>query len=238
MRIPGRRRWALWHMELGLRQSDPHLAAMLAIFVRLTAGEAIASPEQRMTARRWIGRALAGLGCVLIAVAAGVSARARRVICRIGLACAAARWWFRGSVRRAVGLPSDRRLHGFLDAGPDQPYVDRPGAAPRGLPAVPDPVQVMVEFPVAVNQVVQPAALRPAQQGAQEYANGEHAAGRHGRGGQQDQGRSEQPDQPPSGIGILRRSAVAAACRVDGGQRGRAGHGHDAGDQGDQPCAL
>src|SRR5689334_11272353 len=86
MTIPGRRHWALWHMERGLRRSDPHLAAMLAIFVRLTVGEAITSPGQRMTARRWIGRALAGLGRVLIAAAAGVSARARRAIRRIGLA--------------------------------------------------------------------------------------------------------------------------------------------------------
>ncbi len=109
MRIPGRRHWALWHMERGLRWSDPHLAAMLAIFFRLTSGEAITSPEQRMTARRWIGRALAGLGRVLVAVAAGVSARARRAIRRIGLTCAEARWRFRGSVRRAAGLPSRRR---------------------------------------------------------------------------------------------------------------------------------
>jgi hypothetical protein len=105
MIIPGRRHWALWHMERGLRRSDPHLAAMLAIFVRLAVGEAITSPEQRTTARRRIGRALAGLGRMLVAVAAGVSARARRAICRTGLACAKARWRFRGRVRRAAGLP-------------------------------------------------------------------------------------------------------------------------------------
>ena len=43
MMIPGRRRWVLWQMGCGLRRSDPHLAAMLAIFARLTAGEAIGS---------------------------------------------------------------------------------------------------------------------------------------------------------------------------------------------------
>ena len=36
MRIPGRRHWALWHMERGLRWSDPHLAAMLAYMASLT----------------------------------------------------------------------------------------------------------------------------------------------------------------------------------------------------------
>jgi len=50
--IPGRRRWVLWHMERGLRRSDPHLAAMLAIFARLAAGEAIGSIEQRNAVRR------------------------------------------------------------------------------------------------------------------------------------------------------------------------------------------
>jgi hypothetical protein len=48
--IPGRRRWVLWRLERGLRRSDPHLAAMLAIFARLTVGEAIASREQRRAA--------------------------------------------------------------------------------------------------------------------------------------------------------------------------------------------
>jgi hypothetical protein len=180
MTIPGRRHWALWHMERGLRRSDPHLAAMLAIFVRLTVGEAITSPEQETAARRRIRRALSRLSRVLIAVAAGVSARARRAICRIGLACAKARSRFRGSVRRTAGLPSDRRLPGF------------PG------------------FPGCLGQPL--------------------AHERYSRG------------RPSSGVeasaSATARSVVAAACRVDGGQRGRAGHGHDACDQGDQACAL
>jgi hypothetical protein len=46
-------------MGRGLRRSDPHLAAMLAMFARLTVGEAIKSTEQRNAAR-----------CVLAAVAA------------------------------------------------------------------------------------------------------------------------------------------------------------------------
>ena len=45
MTIPGRRRWVLWRLERGLRRSDPHLAAMLVIFARLAADEAITSTE-------------------------------------------------------------------------------------------------------------------------------------------------------------------------------------------------
>jgi hypothetical protein len=38
--------WRLRRMDRWMTRSDPHLAAMLAIFARLTAGEAIASIEQ------------------------------------------------------------------------------------------------------------------------------------------------------------------------------------------------
>lgn len=38
--------WRLRRMDRWMSRSDPHLAAMLAIFARLTAGEAIASIEQ------------------------------------------------------------------------------------------------------------------------------------------------------------------------------------------------
>jgi hypothetical protein len=96
MTIPGCRRWVLWRIERGLRRSDPHLAAMLAIFTRLTVGETIKSTEQRSAARR---------------VLAVVAACAHRAMRAIGRACAAMRWPFRGSVRRTVGLPSDSRLH-------------------------------------------------------------------------------------------------------------------------------
>lgn len=106
MIIPGRRRWVLWHMGCGLRRSDPHLAAMLAIFAGLTAGEAIDSIEQGNAVRRVI----AGLGRVLAAAAARLSAGARGAMRRIGLACAEARWRFR--LRRAAGFPSDGRLPG------------------------------------------------------------------------------------------------------------------------------
>ena len=140
MTIPGRRRWVLWRLECGLRRSDPHLAVMLAIFATLAAGEAITSNEQRNAARRWIRRSLAGLGRVLAAVAASVSVCARRAMRGIGLAGAAVRWRLRASVRRAVGLPSDSRLHGFLDAGPDQSRVDRPGGEEPGDHGLPGAV--------------------------------------------------------------------------------------------------
>ena len=42
----GPARWRLRRMDRWISQSDPHLAAMLAIFARLTADEAIASIEQ------------------------------------------------------------------------------------------------------------------------------------------------------------------------------------------------
>jgi hypothetical protein len=38
--------WRLRRLDRWISHSDPHLAAMLAIFTRLTAGEAIASIEQ------------------------------------------------------------------------------------------------------------------------------------------------------------------------------------------------
>jgi hypothetical protein len=38
--------WRLRRMDRWMSRSDPHLAAMLTIFARLTAGEAIASIEQ------------------------------------------------------------------------------------------------------------------------------------------------------------------------------------------------
>lgn len=34
MRIPCHHRWVLWRLSRSVRESDPHLAAMLAIFAR------------------------------------------------------------------------------------------------------------------------------------------------------------------------------------------------------------
>ena len=64
MRFPYRRQWLLRRMNRSLSRSDPHLAAMLAIFARLTAGEAITSKEQSTSpgARAWRGLAWLGRG--------------------------------------------------------------------------------------------------------------------------------------------------------------------------------
>lgn len=51
---------ALRGIKRGLRRLDPHLAAMLAMFARLCAGEAIISREQTCTAPVGAGRVLAG----------------------------------------------------------------------------------------------------------------------------------------------------------------------------------
>jgi hypothetical protein len=53
MRVPCRQRWVLWRLSRDLRRSDPHLAAILAIFGRLNAGEAIDSNEQAVAASEW-----------------------------------------------------------------------------------------------------------------------------------------------------------------------------------------
>jgi hypothetical protein len=60
MEIPCRQRWILWRTGRGLRRSYPHLAAMLAIFTRLTSGEAIASREQHRWAAAGCGSAWPG----------------------------------------------------------------------------------------------------------------------------------------------------------------------------------
>src|SRR5437764_8816511 len=114
MTFPGRQQWILWRLEHVLRRSDPHLAAMLAIFARLTADEAIASTEQSDAARCRIRGGLAGVVRVLAAVAAGVSVCAHRAMRGIGMVGAQVRWRFGRGVRRTAGLPSDSRLHGLL----------------------------------------------------------------------------------------------------------------------------
>ena len=46
MRVRYIQRWRLRRMDRWMARSDPHLAAMLTIFARLSAGEPIASIEQ------------------------------------------------------------------------------------------------------------------------------------------------------------------------------------------------
>ncbi len=105
MWIPCRQRWILWRTGRALRRSYPHLAAMLAIFTRLTTGEAIASREQRRWADDPMGRSLAWLGRVLAAAASRLCAYARWAGRRSGQAGAALRCRFSVSGRKPVGFP-------------------------------------------------------------------------------------------------------------------------------------
>jgi hypothetical protein len=59
MKISCRQHRALRHMNRSLRRSDPHLAAMLAMFARLYAGEAMVSTEQTAVLAVRIWRRLA-----------------------------------------------------------------------------------------------------------------------------------------------------------------------------------
>jgi hypothetical protein len=105
MWFPYRQRWLLWRTGCRLRRSYPQLAVMLAIFTRLTAGEAITSREQHRSADGRMRRSLARLGRVLAATAAWLSAGARRAGRRLRYAGAALRSRFSGSVRKSVGFP-------------------------------------------------------------------------------------------------------------------------------------
>lgn len=103
--------WRLRRMDRWMSQSDPHLAAMLAIFARLTAGEAIASIEQaRFRDRRAWGnlvRMRAAAWLLITVVGRGL------------------RW-----TARAVARPWTGRQRSWLGLGADH---DRPSQAERLL---------------------------------------------------------------------------------------------------------
>jgi len=105
MRIPYQQYWALRRLNRSLCRSDPHLAAMLAIFARLTVGEAIASREQPGPSASRMRRGLARLGRAMVAVAACLSACARQVVRAVSRACAAVRRGHSGSARTAMSIP-------------------------------------------------------------------------------------------------------------------------------------
>jgi hypothetical protein len=102
MWIPCRQHWVLWRLGRRLRRSDPHLAAMLVIFTRLTAGEAINSREQAAAIGDWVRGGLARLGRAVAVTAVRLRACARRARRRLRCAWSTARRRF--SVHRAVGL--------------------------------------------------------------------------------------------------------------------------------------
>jgi hypothetical protein len=64
MRLSFRQWWRLRRIQRRLRRSEPHMAAMLAIFTRLTAGEAIISREQACRPAGRVSHVLAWLGSV------------------------------------------------------------------------------------------------------------------------------------------------------------------------------
>lgn len=89
-------------IERQLRRSDPRLAAMLAIFARLNAGEAIISREQERPAAIQVRRVLA----VLAGAIAGLAASVSWVSSRIARPCAAAGRWLRRAARIPFSRPS------------------------------------------------------------------------------------------------------------------------------------
>ena len=99
MGTPFRQFWQLRAIERGLRRSAPHTAAMLAIFARLTAGEAIASREQVHPPGSRLRRTLAILAGAIAGLAACLTAIGRRA----AVACAAARRQFHRTARVGLG---------------------------------------------------------------------------------------------------------------------------------------
>lgn len=77
MKLPFRQFWQLRSIERRLRRSEPHMAAMLAMFAMLNAGEAIISREQAHPAGRVLA-VLAGAIACLAAVTRWVSRQVKR----------------------------------------------------------------------------------------------------------------------------------------------------------------
>lgn len=101
MRVPFRQSRQLRGIERRLRRSEPHLVAMLAIFARLYAGEAVISREQALPAGHRARRALAVLAGTVAALAAGLAAAGSRACRRAASTCAAVRRRF----DRTTGVP-------------------------------------------------------------------------------------------------------------------------------------
>jgi len=85
MSLPYRQQWQLRQIDHALRRSDPHLAAMLAIFTRLTAGERFLAVERlRVPAWRLLARVLGGAVLFGVWAARGLGRAARRTVTGIG----------------------------------------------------------------------------------------------------------------------------------------------------------
>lgn len=78
MRLPCRHSWQLRRIERRLRRSAPHLAAMLAIFTRLSAGEAATGREPLPVPASRVRMIITVVAGAVIAVAAAAVWSIRR----------------------------------------------------------------------------------------------------------------------------------------------------------------
>lgn len=102
MNLPFRQFRQLRGLERGLRRSEPHLVAMLAIFARLNAGEMITSREQALPTAARAGRVMA----VLAGAVASMAAAGRWLLSLAARACTAVRRRFSGSARAPLSTSS------------------------------------------------------------------------------------------------------------------------------------
>lgn len=105
MRMPYRQQRLLRRAGRGLCRSDPHLAAMLAIFARLTAGEAITSREQAHRDTR-LQRGLAWLADAIAGIAVCLADCTRWAFRRVAIVCSTACWRFSGRAGKISAPPA------------------------------------------------------------------------------------------------------------------------------------
>lgn len=105
MRVPYRESWRLRGIERELRRTEPHLAAMLAVFARLNAGEAMLSTERIRRPGIWVRLVPA----LLMGVITALAMAANWVSGRIVRLCAALRRRANAVARVAFGTPSAAR---------------------------------------------------------------------------------------------------------------------------------
>jgi hypothetical protein len=109
MRFPYRQQWLLRRMNCRLSRSDPHLAAMLAIFTKLTAGETITSQEQSRSRGADAWRGLVWLGRATVRVAVALIVCVGRMLRRAADGYASARRRLSAMARVVLGISSAAR---------------------------------------------------------------------------------------------------------------------------------
>jgi hypothetical protein len=105
MRSPYRESWRLRGIERELRRTEPHLVAMLAIFARLNAGEAMLSAERVRRPGAWVRLVPALLMGAITALAMAANWVSGRVV-RL---CVALRRRAIAVARVAFGTPAAAR---------------------------------------------------------------------------------------------------------------------------------